>query len=252
MPVRPRKERDPMEGWMIALIAVGGVLLILLLVLFCGTAQLRISCRDSVRVRLRVLGLRFRLYPRNDGEDEPRGFCRFPNRALARELRRQKRAEKRARKALKKKKKQAVGAGLPKPNVKENLEMIRALVMEFYRVSRGKITVRTLRLKVVVATGDAAKTALIWGGVSASASMLLNWINDHYAYIDHEPGEVDIRPDFAGSESGADIDLVFSLGLWSALRIALTMRTRFAEEKARAHIKAVRRLTRKAKKAVNQ
>ena len=89
-----------MEGWMIALIAVGGVLLILLLVLFFGTAQLRISCRDSVRVRLRVLGLRFRLYPQNDGEDEPRGFCRFPNRALARELRRQKRAEKRARKAL--------------------------------------------------------------------------------------------------------------------------------------------------------
>ena len=92
-----------MEGWMIALIAVGGVLLILLLVLFFGTAQLRISCRDSVKVRLRVLGLRFRLYPREDGEDEPRGFCRFPNRALARELRRQKRAEKRARKALKKK-----------------------------------------------------------------------------------------------------------------------------------------------------
>ena len=29
-----------MEGWMIALIAVGGVLLILLLVLFFGTAQL--------------------------------------------------------------------------------------------------------------------------------------------------------------------------------------------------------------------
>ena len=240
-----------MEGWMIALIAVGGVLLILLLVLLFGTAQLRVSCRDSVKVRLRVLGLRFRLYPREDGADEPHGFCRFPNRALARELRRQKRAEKRARKA--RKKKQAVGvAGLPKPNVKENLEMIRALVREFYRVSRGKITVRTLRLKVVVATGDAAKTALVWGGVSASASMLLNWINDHYANIDHEPGEVDIRPDFAGSESGADIDLVFSLGLWSALRIAMVMRTRFAEEKANAHIKAVRRMKRKAEKAVNK
>lgn len=239
-----------MSAWMIALIAVGGVLLVLLLMLLFGVAQLFVSCQDTVRVQLRVLGLRFRLYPQKpDADDVPRRFCRFPDRVLEREMRRQEKEARRAEKARQKKRKRAAEtANLPKPNLKENLAMIRELVKEFHRVSKGKITIRTLRLRIVVATGDAAKTALIWGGVSASASMLLNWIDDHYAHIDREPGEVDIHPDFAGSESGADIRLVFSLRLWNALRIAGVMRTRYSEEKTRAHIKAVHRLKRKTAK----
>ena len=56
-----------MSGWLIALIAVGGVLLLLLLLLLFGMARLRVTCREDVWVSLRVLGLRFRLYPRDDG-----------------------------------------------------------------------------------------------------------------------------------------------------------------------------------------
>ena len=77
-----------MSGWLIALIAVGGVLLLLLLLLLFGTARLRVTCREDVWVSLRVLGLRFRLYPRRGGSDEPKRFCRNPNRALARVKRR--------------------------------------------------------------------------------------------------------------------------------------------------------------------
>lgn len=242
-----------MEGWMIALIAVGGVLLILLLVLFFGTAQLRISCRDSVRVRLRVLGLRFRLYPREDGEDEPRGLLPLPEPGTGAGAAKAEAGGKTRTEGTEKEKKEAGGRsrspeaeceGKPGDDPRTGQGILPGIPRKNHRPDPAAEGRGGNRRR--------GKTALIWGGVSASASLLLNWINDHYAYIDHEPGEVDIRPDFAGSESGADIDLVFSLGLWSALRIALLMRTRFAEEKARAHIKAVRRLTRKAKKAVNQ
>ena len=65
-----------MSGWLIALIAVGGVLLLLLLLLLFGMARLRVTCREDVWVSLRVLGLRFRLYPRDDGSVEPKRFCR--------------------------------------------------------------------------------------------------------------------------------------------------------------------------------
>lgn len=236
-----------MSGWLIALIAVGGLLLLLLVLLFCGVARLRIRCRDGVQVFAGVLGLRFQLYPQKEPDTTPRGFCRSPNRALAHEMRRLKREAKRAeKKQRKKQEKKAQKANLPKPNLPENLTMIRALTKNFYRISKGRIHIRTLRMQIVVATGDAAKTALLWGSISGSASLLLNWINDHYAPIEHYRGEVDIRPDFAGSESGADIDLIFSLSLWSALRIALTMRSRYGEEKAKAQMKAIRRKKKKA------
>lgn len=236
-----------MSGWLIALIAVGGVLLLLLLILFCGVAQLRVRCRDEVKVTAGVLGLRFRLYPQKEQDTSPRSFCRSPNRALAKELRRLKREAKRAEKKRKRKQaKAAQKADLPKPNLRENLAMIHALSKEFYRVSKGKIHIRTLRMRIVVATDNAATTALVWGGVSASASMLLGWLDEHFAPIEHYPGEVDIRPDFAGGESGADIDLVFSLSLWRALRIALAMRTSYGEEKTKAQIKAIRRVKKNA------
>lgn len=237
-----------MNGWLIALIAVGGVLLLLLLFLLFGTARLRVICREDVWVFLRVLGLRFRLYPRRESAGTSR-FCRNPNRALRRELRRQRKEAKRAeKKKLKKRKKAAETANLPKPNLRENLSMILALLKDFYRVTKGKLRLRTLRMHIVVASDNAAQTALIWGGVSSGASLLLNWIDKHFMPIEHYAGEVDIRPDFAGGESGADIDLVLSVRLWSALRIALAMRGHYGEEKTKAQYKALRRIKRKAAK----
>lgn len=238
-----------MSGWLIALIAVGGVLLLLLLLLLFGMARLRVTCREDVWVSLRVLGLRFRLYPRDDGSVEPKRFCRNPNRALARELRRQKKAIRRAeKKRLKKQKKAAETANRPKPNLPENLSMILALLKDFYRVANGKLRLRTLRMQIVVATDNAAQTALIWGSVTASASLLLNWMNEHFLPIEHYRGEVDIRPDFAGGDAGADIDLVLSVRLWSALRIAMAMRGHYTEEKEKAQKKAIRRIRRKAER----
>lgn len=236
-----------MSGWLIALIAVGGVLLLLLLLLFCGTARLHIRCRDEVQVTAGVLGLRFRLYPQKERSSAPRSFCKNPNRALAKEMRRLKREAKRAEKKRKKKQaKAAANASLPKPNLRENLAMIRSLSKLFYRVANGRIHIRMLRMRIVVATDNAATTALVFGGVSAGASMLLSWIDGHFAPIEHDPGEIDIRPDFTGGESGADIDLVFSLSLFRALRIALAMRTGYSEEKTKAQLKAIRRMKKKA------
>ena len=59
---------------------------------------------------------------------------------------------------------------------------------------------------------------------------------------------MDIRPDFAGGDAGADIDLVLSVRLWSALRIAMAMRGHYTEEKEKAQKKAIRRIRRKAER----
>lgn len=239
-----------MTGWLIAIIAVVTLLLVLLVLLLTGIAQIRVTCRDEVRVSLRILRFRFRLYPSKETEQHPH-FCRHPNRALARELRRLQREERRARKKQLKKQKQASAAAqLPKPNLIENLSMIRALIKKLYRVTKGKIKIRTLRLHIVVATDDAAKTALLYSGVSASASLLLNWIDRHLSPIEHYAGEVSVQPDFTGGVSGADIDLIFSVSLFRALLIALTMRNSLGEEKAKAQVKAIRRVNKQAQSQI--
>lgn len=238
-----------MSGWQIALLAVAGVVFLLLLLLIFGRAKLRVTCRDEVSVSLRILLLRLRLYPQKNAESGPSRFCRHPRRALARELRRQRREAKRAeKKRLKKKKKAAQTANLPKPNLRENLSMITALVKDAYRATKGKIRLRSLRMHIVVGTGDAAETALLWGGVSACSSVLLTWLDRHFMPIEDNTGNIDIRPDFAGGETCADIDLEFSVRLFSALRIVLALRNSYNEEKTKAQIKAIRRVRKKALK----
>lgn len=240
-----------MTGWLIAIIAIAALLLVLLVLLLTGIAQIRVTCRDEVRVGLQILRFRFRLYPNKETAPHPH-FCRHPNRTLARELRRQRREERRARKKQQKKQKQAAEAAqLPKPNLTENLSMIRALVKRLYQVTKGKIKIRTLRLHIVVATDDAAKTALLYSGVSTSASLLLNWIDRNLSPIEHYAGEVSVRPDFTGGASGADIDLIFSVSLFRALLIALAMRNSYGEEKTKAQIKAIRRVNKQAQERSN-
>lgn len=243
-----------MEIWLIILLAILGVLLLGLVILFFGTAHLRVICQEDVSVGLQVLFLRFRLYPQGGWSDAPRRFCRNPNRALAKEMRRQRKDAKRAeKKRQKKKRKAAETAYLPKPNLADNLTMVLALTKDFYREAKGKIAIRALRIHVVVASDNAAKTALLWGGVSASATLLLDWIDTHFAPIERAPGDIAIRPDYNETVSGADIDLVFSITLWRALRIALSLRDRYTEEKTKAYVKAARRTQKKARKqAANQ
>lgn len=236
-----------MSGWQIAIVAFAGLSVLILLLLAAGVASVRITLRDEIRVSARILGIRFRLYPPRGGADGPSGYCRNPDRALRRELKRQKKEEKRAAKRRRKQsQKAAETANLPKPNLRENLSMVRALTEDVYRATKGKIKIRALRMHVVVATDNAAKTALLWAGISGSASLLLSWIDSHFAKIERYEGDVSIRPDFTEGEPAADIDLVFSTRIIQALHAALTLRTRYREEKAKAQIKAIRRVKRKA------
>lgn len=236
-----------MSGWLIAIIAVVGLSVLILLLLTAGVASVRITLREEIRVSARILGIRFRLYSPKGGADGPGGYCRNPERALKRELKRQRKAERRAAKKRQKQRERAAEtANLPKPNLRENLSMVRALTEDVYRTTQGKIRIRALRMHIVVATDNAAKTALLWAGISGSASLLLNWIDTHFAKIERYEGDVSIRPDFGDGEPAADIDLVFSTHIIQALHVALTLRSRYREEKSKAQLKAIRRVKRKA------
>lgn len=253
-----------MEALWITLAVIGGLLFLLIFLLIVGNAKIRITCKQKVKVVASVFGIRFTLLSDKKGDEEAKNDlsrCHNPERVLRKELRRQRRESKKAlkkkrkaeRKAAKKKErkkaKKAVASTQPSPNLTENLSMITALIKKLYSISRGKLKVRVRKMHISVATGDAAKTAILYGVVVQSAAYILQILQTQFLDIEREPGDMQICADYLSEKSRANIDIVFRLRLIHAVRIGIGMLLSYTKEKTNAMEKAKKRIKKKKKPA---
>ncbi len=232
-----------------------GLILLLFLLILCTKASLRIRYRKKIKVTLTLLGIPITLYSSEKEEKKKRkkqkdlSKCRNPDRILQKELRRQQRAaqkarEKRRKAALKRRKKQAQKQAKKEeisPNLKEKLEMILAIVKRFYEETQGQIKLRVHRMHLYIATGDAAKTAILYGVVSQSAAYLLAWLDEHFMEVSHKKGALLCTTDYTAQASRADVDLRFSIGIIDGIRLAIKLYSILSEEKTAAKKKALLR-----------
>ena len=241
-----------MQALWITLGAIAGLLLLVVLLLLVGKARIRIVCVQKPKVIASVLGIRFTLISDEKKEkDATRDLsrCRNPRRALKKEWRRQRKAAKKAlkkkekaqKKALQKKKQKKAAANQPTPNVIENLTMITNLIKRLYELTKGKVRIRVKAMHLMIATGDAAKTAFTYGLAVQMTAGLMQFIQEHFAEIERKPGAMSVRADYLAQASHVDIDVSFSMRLTTALRIGLQMLSAYQAEKAEAKKKAKQR-----------
>lgn len=251
-----------MKALLIPLYVLGGLLFLLLLLLLLGKVKIRIVWREKVKVTASVLGIRFCLYP--DKKDEKKktrdlSKCRNPDAVLRKELRRQKKEaakalkkqrRKEAKAARKQKEKEAKRAGLkPTPNLKENLDMIGALLKRLYETTRGKLTVRVRRLHLRVGSDNAADTAIRYALILQSVTLLTEWIGTHFVKIRKKRGSMTVEPDFLSDKCYANVDIVCSIRLCRALGIAVRMLSAYKKEKQTANKRARKRFAAQKKQA---
>lgn len=234
------------------------IALLALLILF-GSASIRIVCKEKLRVVATVCGIRFTLISDKEKKKKPpKDFerCRDPEKALRKELKRQRKlAEKAERKRLKalkkaekKKKKQQTektGRKAPTPNLKENLEMILALLKKLYSLTAGKLHIRVRKMQIEVGSGDAASTAILYGVILQSASYVLNFIETSFNHIEREDGDMSITPNYTLGHCSADIDIACSIKLRRGIALAVGMLLSYNEEKTIARKKATLRQKKK-------
>lgn len=263
---------------MIALWIILALLALLLFILLFGTVKVRIVYREKVRLKVGLWIPFFTVIsdkPKKETKPKKLEDCKNPEKVLQRELKRQekeaareakkkaKKAEKKRKKALKKadqkrkkklQKEQLAQSGKtpPKPNVKENLEMILAILKKLYSATRGKFKLRLKRMYIAVGTGDAAKTAILYGVIVQSASYLLNFLNAYLTPIKKKEGEVNVYPDYTASKTAVDIDIVCSFKIRSLIAIGGSVALSFFTARSKALKKAMLREQRKAEKAKNK
>ena len=240
-----------MNGLLIALSVVGGVVVLLLLAIFLGSARVRLSIDGEVRVSVSVFGVRKQLFPRPKPKEKLRDVSRCrPDGVLRKEeKRRRKAAAKAEKKRLKEERKRAKKASAkpsapaPAPNLKENIDMIFALLKRAYTLTHGKLGIEFRKMHLRVATGDAAQTAILYGVILQTSTYLLQWVESHFNHVRREDGAMTIDPDFLADRPSAEVDLRLSVRLFRAIGIGIGMFRTYLSERRRARRRAAKRVS---------
>ena len=128
----------------------------------------------------------------------------------------------------KKKKQKQKKAAKPQKKEKKNIEDIISLVKLLIEIAKKVLekTWRYIRIKIerydiTVGTDDAAKTALIYGGVSQATSYLFTLLDETAHFRVKRKAPVNVGVDFLAAETRANVQMDFCLRLWHILSIGL-------------------------------
>lgn len=210
----------------IPVIVIGAV--ILLFTLLC-LLRVRIILALNSEVSLTVRVLCFRFNPLRKRID-PKDYS--PRKAA-------KRAKKEAKKTAKRaaRKKAHKGDGSPaeatqkKTTLLEKLRTVRALSAALLRRTHKHLRLHAARLHITVATGDAAKTAVLYGAVCQTLAYLLAML-DRITRLKAPPPDVAVEADFLGERPSADVKLIFSISLGAAMLTLFSVAFAYLKAKA--------------------
>ena len=121
-------------------------------------------------------------------------------------------------------------------SLSRRIESVSRLLFRLFDRVHQTLTLRTRRVVVVVSTGDAAKTALLYGAVSASLAGLIEIVDRSVARVKTKgKDKVDVRADFVTGKTRADLDLVFSARVFGMLRVLFLLLTSGKTGKNKKH-----------------
>lgn len=128
----------------------------------------------------------------------------------------------------KQKKQKSKKSAKPQKKEKKNIEDIISLVKLLIEIAKKVLekTWRYIRIKtecydITVGTDDAAKTALIYGGVSQATSYLFTLLDETAHFRVKRKAPVNVGVDFLATETKASVQMDFCLRLWHILSIGL-------------------------------
>lgn len=131
-------------------------------------------------------------------------------------------------KKKKKKKQKQKKAEKPQKKEKKSIEDIISLVKLLIEIAKKVLekTWRYIRIKtecydITVGTDDAAKTALIYGGVSQATSYLFTLLDETAHFRVKRKAPVNVGVDFLAAETRANVQMDFRLRLWHIISIGL-------------------------------
>lgn len=209
---------------MTALIVIGCILLFFIF-LFSLKATITIAYHEEVTLSVKVLFLKIGILPK----EEKRG-ARSMSAAKAARIRKKmaKKAAKKKKAAKEKQARKEAAKADPTPKKKKSIVEILdiiALVTKLAKEVIGRffkhLRIDVARLKVKVATSDAASTAIAYGAITQSLNLLLPVLEEVKNFSLPHVANLSVDADFLSDTPDIDVQLSFSIRVWHVFDIAL-------------------------------
>lgn len=203
-----------MKGWIIFLSVVAIIWLIGMI-----SANVVLTYDNKLSVYIKVLFLKFRITPKVIKKPNP---SKYTAKKYAKMLEKQAKAEE---KKAKKKKTGSTAVTGAKSNAKkkgpgslEDIVELVDLVLELVKrllASFGKhLRITAARMRIKVATGDAATTAIAYGAVCQSVAYIVEILHNITNFKVKKNDDINVVADFAADKSELDLKLIFRLRVW--------------------------------------
>lgn len=202
---------------MTALIVILSIALLIALLL-STKVLLHIRYEESLTVYLRVLFVKIRLYP---SEKEKKKYPHSMSKRKAQRIKDslKKKQKKEPKKKKKRKSKEKEKEPKEAPDLISILSIITSFVKSFLRLFAGSVRIRSSRLHIVVASEDAADTAIAYGALTQAVNLLFPML-DGIKTFKHLPRgkELSVRADFLSDTPKIDADVELYIRVGSALK----------------------------------
>lgn len=209
---------------MVALWIIGGIVLFFVLLLSLKFT-VTVAYRDEVSLWVKVLFIKIPILPAKEKKPGPHAMSAKKAKKLRERLRQKqlKKAEAKRQKEEKKKAEKATAKEKPKKSVSDILDMI-SLIRKLLAKVIGKfwrhLRIDVARLKIGVATGDAAATAMAYGAITGAINTLFPLLEKVKNFDLPRDGDIEVTADFLGESIEADVELSFSLRVWHVFDVA--------------------------------
>lgn len=208
---------------------IAALIVLFILILLVLKISVRIKAEDELSLKLGIGIFRIPLYPAKEKTVKLRDYeiDRYRKNKKKLEEKKRKRLLKKDKKQTKKaavKSKKAVSKVESVPEERDIMGLINKLrevaakvVLRLGRHSNIKIR----RLVIVVATDNAANTAVAYGAVCGGVACLIELFENCTNLKYTKDSQISVNPDFTATKSRAIVDIAFSLRVWQVLDIAI-------------------------------
>ena len=217
--------------------ALGVILIILLAILFIGSikATVTIAYSDEVKLFVRVLFIKIKILPSKKGK-RVGGMSTAKAEKIRKSLNKKinkknlSAEEKKKRKAQKKESGEKKSVG----DIISTVKLVSVLAVTVIEKFFKHLRIRIARIRITVASEDAATTAIAYGAVTQSLNILLPALESVKNFEKLKKADIAVNCDFASTEPEIDIKLGFSIRVWQVFHIALSALASLIKHKVRS------------------
>ena len=201
-------------------------------------ASVVIAYADEVRLYVRVLFIKINIMPKK--EPKPvRGMSKAKAEKIRKKL--EQKAEKKRQSAAQKKQakeeKKKSGKKKDPREIISIVQMVSSLAVAVIGRFAKHLRINIARIKLVIASDDAANTAILYGAVCQSINIFMPILEDVKNFPKLKDADISVDCDFGSTEPQIDIKLGFSIRVWQVFDIAFGALIALIKHKLRSDIK---------------